>query len=70
MLLSGLDDGLYPNVFPFTILIAKGVQFALVSVHLGSLYTRLDECVNNMVRSMAKYNVVKHVDSCFAQMFL
>lgn len=39
-------------------------------VYLGSLYERLDECVNNIVCSVGRYDVVTHADTIFLQMFL
>lgn len=61
MLPTGLENVLNPYVFPLAIVIAKGVQFPL---YLGSLYARLDKCVDNVVWSM-RYDVVTHPLSCF-----
>lgn len=70
LMLSGLEDGLKPYLFPLDNLIAKGVQFVLALLYLGFLYAQLDDCVNNVVCSVGRYNVVTHVDLCFLQMFL
>lgn len=70
MLSSSPKDGLNPYVFPLAILIEKGVPLPLVQFYLRSLYARLDKCVANVVRFMARYGAVTHVNSCFFQMFM
>lgn len=47
VLLSGPEDGIHPYVFPLAIKLAKGERLALVPIFLGSLFYRLDECVQN-----------------------
>lgn len=39
-------------------------------IYLGSLYARLDECVNNKVHYVGRFDVVTHADTSFPQMFL
>lgn len=34
------------------------------------IYARLDECVNNILRSIGRYDIVTHTDTCFLQIFL
>lgn len=55
---KGPEDGLNGFVFPLPILLAK--RLVLAPLYLGSLYYRLDECVNNVVRSVWRYDVVTH----------
>lgn len=50
-------------------MIAKGVLF-LAPLHLKSLYARYEECVGNVVRSVGRYDVDAHVESCFLPMLL
>lgn len=47
------------------ILIVKGVQFALASLYLGSLYARLNEFVGTIVRAIGRVYVMGHADSLF-----
>lgn len=43
---------------------------ALAAIYLGSLYTRLDECVTNVARSLGHFDMVSHMDSILLHMFL
>lgn len=56
--------------FPLAISIVKGEKFIVAPLYLGSLYAWLDDYVANGVRSMRRYDIVIHVDSCFLQMFV
>lgn len=38
--------------------------------HLGSLYSRLDECATDVVRSVGRYDVANYADTNFLQLFL
>lgn len=44
------------------IYLTKGEKLALDPIYLGSLFTRLDECVHNI---LCRYDVVTHSDTCF-----
>lgn len=44
---SGMDDGLHQFVFP----LAKATKFALALLHLGTLYARISEFVQNNTKS-------------------
>lgn len=46
---NGAEDCLNPYL-SLNYSIAKGVQLAFTLLYLGSLYTRLDECVGNIVQ--------------------
>lgn len=60
---SGLKDGLNSFVIPLAMLLAKGEKLALGSLYLGSLCPRLDECVENVIRYVGRYDVVTYIDS-------
>lgn len=66
--MSSLEAGLDPYVFLLAILIAKEVY--VDSLYLGSLYAQLDDCVNNVIWFVGRYQMVAHVNACFLQMFL
>lgn len=53
LLLSGPKDDLNADVFPLAILLPKGEKLALASLYLRSLYERVDNCIENMVCSVA-----------------
>lgn len=48
----------------------EGGKVRGISTHLGSLYAWLGDDVANVVRSVGRYDIVTHVDSCFLQMFV
>lgn len=56
--------------FPLDIQIAKCVKFALAPFYLGTPYTRLDECVNNVIRVTRRYEVVTRADYSFLQILV
>lgn len=64
------EGGLNSYVFPLAILITKCERLALAPTYLGSLYTRLDECLANIAWSLGCFYVVTHDDSIFLQMFM
>lgn len=66
MLPSIIEDGLNLYVFPLAILKEKEVQFVLASQYVGPLYM----CVNDVIQSIGRYDVVTHVESCFFQISL
>lgn len=68
MLPSGPKDGL--NSFVLAILLTNRERLALVLIYLWLLYSRLDDCVSNIVRVFGRYNKVTHADTSFLQMFL
>lgn len=41
------------------------MRLALALLYLASLYERLDECVNNIVRLVGRYDVGTYLDTCF-----
>lgn len=63
MLPSGLEDGINSYVFPLVIRLAKGEKVALAPIFLGSLFYRLDECVQSLVRSMGRYTVASYTQT-------
>lgn len=65
---SSLEDGLNNYGFAVAILLAKGERLALAPLYLASLSERLDECVNNIVRSGGRYDVATYADALFLQM--
>lgn len=65
---NGQQDGLHLYVFLMTILIAKGVSFALAPLYFE--YAQLDECTSNISPTVGRYNVVIHVDSNILQVFI
>lgn len=42
----------------------------LALCYLGTLYTQLDECACNIIRSVGRYDVVSYVDANFVQLFM
>lgn len=52
------EDGCNQYIFPLAIKIAKSVKSALVPLYLGTLYARPDECIQNIPRSVGRYDVV------------
>lgn len=67
---SGPEDGLNAFVFPLAIRLARGEKIALAPIFLGSLFHRLDECVQSLVRSMGRYTVASYAQTAFLQLFL
>lgn len=57
-------DGLKSVLFLLDILLSK--RLALTSIYLGSLYPRLSECFNDILRLVGCYDVVKHADNSLA----
>lgn len=49
---SGPKDDINYYVFPLAIRLAKGEKVALAPIFLGSLYYRLDECVQSLMNLM------------------
>lgn len=43
-------------VFPLAIPIAKGVKLALAPLYSESLYTELDECIQNVNKAIRRYD--------------
>lgn len=43
----------------------KGERLALAPLCLGSLFDRLDECVNNVVQSIKQYDMATYADASF-----
>lgn len=70
MFLSPSEDNLHSLVFAMATLLAQRKQVVLGALFLGSLFSRLDECAHNMVRSVGRYDVVSYVEANFLQMFL
>lgn len=70
VLTSGPEDGINAFVFPLAIHLARGEKVALASIFLGSLFYRLDECVQSLIRSMGRYTVASYAQTVFLQMFL
>lgn len=54
---SGLEDRINPYVFHLAIRPAKGERLALAPIFLGSLFFRLYECVENLLKFMGRYTV-------------
>lgn len=50
-------DRLNSFVFLLTIFPGKGKRLSHAPIHLGSLYYCLDECLDNIVRSVGRTNV-------------
>lgn len=65
VLSSGPEDGINSYVFPLAIKLAKGEKFALTPVFLGSLFYRLDKCVQSLVRLMGQYTVASYAHTVF-----
>lgn len=53
-----------------TVMLAQRRRLALASWFLGSLYARLDECSQNVTRSMGNYDAVSYIEANFLQLFL
>lgn len=62
---SGPKDGMNPYVFPLAVRLAKGEKLALAPVFLGSLFFNLDECGQNLVKSIGWYTVVSYANTSF-----
>lgn len=54
--------------FSMAILLAQGERLALGPIRVA--ICELDECVNNILRSVGRYDVVPHADTYFLQIFL
>lgn len=52
-------------MFPLTMLLGKGEGLELAPLYLGSLYSRLEEFLNNVVHSLGRYDDVIHADTSF-----
>lgn len=61
------EDGLNPYVFPLAIRLGRGEKLALAPIFLGSLVRRLDESVENLLKSMGRYIVVSYINTSFLQ---
>lgn len=68
--MSSFENGLHNYVFPLAVLLAKGSSLALAPLYLGSLYSRLDECSQSVLKSINRYDVVTYAGVSFLQMFL
>lgn len=68
--MTGLEDGPNPHVFPLTIRLARGERFALAPIYLGSLFCKMDECINNIMKFVGRYYVVTYAVTTFLQVFL
>lgn len=66
---TSVEDGTNDCVFPLAVDITEGKRLSPRTL-VGSMYTRLDECVHNITHSMGHYDVVTHVDSSFLRIFL
>lgn len=66
LLSSGLEDGFNLYFFPLAIHMAKEERLALVSFHLESLFDRMDECIDNIVKFVGSYHIVTQVDTAFS----
>lgn len=49
--------------------LSKGKKVELAPIYLRSLYVHLYECVVNVTRSLARYDVVSHIEFAILQMF-
>lgn len=65
-----MEDGIKAYVFPLAIGLRKGKKLAPGPVYLGLLFARLNECGNNILRSVGRYDVVTHTNTCFIQVLL
>lgn len=65
---TGRADGINPYVSPLAIRLVRGEKLAMTPIFLGSLFFRLDECVQNLLKSMGRYTVVSY--ATFFQLFL
>lgn len=70
MIPSRPEDGLIIFVFFHGHPPPKGVWPTLASIYLGLLNARLDECVNNIVRLLERYDAVTQADTSFIQMLV
>lgn len=70
VLSSGPEDSINAYVFPMAIRLARGEKVALAPIFLGSLFYRLNECVQTLIRSMGRYIVASYAQMAFLQMFL
>lgn len=66
----GSEDGLNIYVFHVMILVVKGEKLALALMYLGSSTHWLYECMENMISSVGRYDVVNQIDSRFQQMVI
>lgn len=57
-------------VFPSTIRLDWWKRLLLGPLYLGSLYSRLSKCVQDITQSLGHYAMVTHVDNIFLYMFL
>lgn len=64
------EDGTHPYVFPLAVKLAKEEKLAVAPIFLGSLFYCLDECVDNLSKSMGRYTVVSYANFAFLQLFL
>lgn len=55
---GGSKDGINPFVFQMAILLEKGERLALEHLYLNLLYAILDECVNGIISSVGRYDVM------------
>lgn len=67
--LSGLEDGINLFIFLMAIILVKEERLGLTPIYFGSLYSNLDECMANVVRSIGTYDMVTHTDTIFLQIF-
>lgn len=63
-------DGLYSCLFLLLVLFVGENKLALAPLYLGSLYTRMDEGLPFIVKSLGWHNFVTYVDAYFLQMYL
>lgn len=54
---SGLKDGLKNFIFPLQFLLGKARSLPLAPRYFSLLYDCLDECVDNIVRSVGRHDV-------------
>lgn len=52
------------------VLLAHGKMSVLALLFLGSFYARLDECLNIVVRTVERYDMVTYDDVYLLQLFL
>lgn len=67
---SRCEDRINSFVFPLAIRLEKGEKIALRPIFLRSLFYRLDECVESLVRSMGRYTVASYAQTAFLKLFL
>lgn len=65
VLSSGPEARLNIYVFPLAIHLTKGERLAIAPIYLGSLFSKLDECVANTASLVGQYYVVIHADTSF-----